>query len=291
MTAALLPPKVWLTTAVIRPQCSATAIAHLITVTKSKAILFHKQYSNLSRNASEFLDSIPSLQLFPAVEGNAVNNDFAGWLRDPQDPVEAVSHVFHTSGTSGTPKPIPQTHASSVVTLPRRPLGDADTLVASFTTTPLFHGGVSDLLRAWMARSMLYLYPSSTTAVTAANIMGAYRACSSYPPKSDYAPPITAFLSVPYILTLLSPTADPTDKEGATEMLSNMAIVSTGGAPLDTAVGDGLVERGVHLTSRLGSSECGCKWLDRLLQEEFPKITLVSLRRTSPAHIISKLRN
>jgi hypothetical protein len=110
-----------------------------------------------------------------------------------------------------------------------------------------------------MARSMLYLYPSSTTAVTAANVMGAFRACEAYPADASYTPPISAFLSVPYILTLLSPTADPSDKEGATAMLAKMEIVSTGGAPLDTAVGDGLVQKGVHLTSRLGSSECGCK--------------------------------
>jgi acyl-coenzyme A synthetase/AMP-(fatty) acid ligase len=227
-------------------------------VTKSKALLYHPQYSVLCKGAQESLGDIPTLRLGPVVVKDSVACADADWPRDPQNPQEAVSHVFHTSGTSGTPKPIPQTHDSSVVTLPRRQLGEADTLEASFTTTPLFHGGVSDLLRAWMARSLLYLYPSSTTAVTAANIMGAYRACSRYPPGSTFAPPITAFLSVPYILTLLSPTADPTDAEGATAMLANMEIVSTGGAPLDTAVGNGLVQRGVHLTSRLGSSECGC---------------------------------
>lgn len=185
----------------------------------------------------------------------------SGWPTDPTDPLQAISHVFHTSGTSGTPKPIPHTHAASVSSLPRRRIGDPDTLTSSFTTTPLFHGGISDLLRAWMARSMLYLYPSSTTAVTAANVMGAFRACTEYPTNTSYTPPISAFLSVPYILTLLSPTAGPSDKEGATAMLARMEIVSTGGAPLDTAVGDGLVEKGVHLTSRLGSSECGCKQL------------------------------
>lgn len=193
---------------------------------------------------------------------NEVSTDIpSDWPTDPKDPAKTISHVFHTSGTSGTPKPIPHTHEASVSSLPRRRIGDPDTLTSSFTTTPLFHGGISDLLRAWMARSMLYLYPSSTTAVTAANVMGAFRACAEYPTEASYAPPISAFLSVPYILTLLSPTADPSDKEGATAMLARMEIVSTGGAPLDTAVGNGLVKKGVHLTSRLGSSECGCKQL------------------------------
>lgn len=244
-----------------RPQCAPSAIAHLATATESKAILYHCHYTTLSKSAGDLLDGIPLLRMPPLP---SINDEFSeipltDWPPNPTDPSQAVSHVFHTSGTSGTPKPIPHTHAASVSSLPRRRLGEPDTLTASFTTTPLFHGGVSDLLRAWMARSMLYLYPSSTTAVTAANIMGAFRACEEYPSDSSYTPPISAFLSVPYILTLLSPTADPTDKEGATAMLAKMEIVSTGGAPLDTAVGDGLVEKGVHLTSRLGSSECGCK--------------------------------
>jgi hypothetical protein len=149
--------------------------------------------------------------------------------------------------------------------LPRRKIGDPDTLTSSFTTTPLFHGGVSDLLRAWMARSMLYLYPSSTTPVTASNVMGAFKACDAYNSSATYAPPIKAFLSVPYILTLLSPAADPSDAVGATAMLAKMSIVSTGGAPLDTSVGDALVAKGVNLTSRLGSSECGCEYYMSLL--------------------------
>lgn len=260
-------------------------------MTKSKAVLYHKQYSNLCRGATDFLDGIPTMELVPVIEGDQAVSGDLDWLSDPQSSSEAVSHIFHTSGTSGTPKPIPQTHASSVVTLPRRPIGDSDTLESSFTTTPLFHGGVSDLLRAWMARSMLYLYPSSTTAVTATNVMGAYRACSYYPPASTYAPPITAFLSVPYILTLLSPTADPTDKEGATAMLSKMNIVSTGGAPLDTAVGNGLVEQGVHLTSRLGSSECGCESFRSIYIMEIPNTKAFSSRRNSSAHFLSGLRD
>ncbi|KAJ9115675.1 putative NRPS-like protein biosynthetic cluster [Naganishia adeliensis] len=242
----------------IAPQCAPSAIAHLAIATESKAVLYHSHYTNLSKSASEVLDGIPSLRMPSLPLTNEISTEISsGWPTDPTDPLQVISHVFHTSGTSGTPKPIPHTHAASVSSLPRRRIGDPDTLTSSFTTTPLFHGGISDLLRAWMARSMLYLYPSSTTAVTAANVMGAFRACTEYPTNASYTPPISAFLSVPYILTLLSPTADPSDKEGATAMLARMEIVSTGGAPLDTAVGDGLVEKGVHLTSRLGSSECG----------------------------------
>lgn len=207
---------------------------------------------------------------------------------DPQD----ISHVFHTSGTSGTPKPIPHTHSGSVTVLPRRappsyltgphsPIlpnaGSSSSAAppsesAAFTTTPLFHGGVSDLLRAWMARSVVYFYPTSDVAITADNVSQAVAACQAPPAplatahssremseaqESERARrfKVTAFLSVPYILTVLA--EDPNGP--GMEMLRSMKMVSTGGAPLDRGVGDGMVKAGVRLVSRLGSSECGCE--------------------------------
>ena len=139
---------------------------------------------------------------------------------------------------------------------------------AAVTTTPLFHGGVSDLLRAWMARSMIYFYPTSSTPITSHNVVQAVEVCRSSPlhllelQLSQYQLEerrkrfkIGALLSVPYILTILSE-----DLQGpGMQMLKDMELVSTGGAPLDTGTGDRMVERGVKLVSRLGSSECGCE--------------------------------
>lgn len=134
---------------------------------------------------------------------------------------------------------------------------------AAYTTTPLFHGGVSDLLRAWMARSMIYFYPTSDVPITVANVMGSMAACRAGPPTYDMPRhllddrdlhyKVLAFLSVPYILTVLA------DDPDGMHMLSTMELVSTGGAPLDSKVGADMVEHGVRLVSRLGSSECGCK--------------------------------
>jgi hypothetical protein len=56
---------------------------------------------------------------------------------------------------------------------------------------------------------------------------------------------------VPFILEMLSK-----DEKGSS-LLREMDLVSTGGAPLPESVGDSMVERGMHLVSRLGSSECG----------------------------------
>jgi len=109
-----------------------------------------------------------------------------------------------------------------------------------------------------MARSTVLFYPSSTSAITAQSIVESVTACQP-PADTPGESRITSFLSVPYILTLLSPASESKDTHGATKLLASMEIVSTGGAPLDTAVGNRLVDAGVRLVSRLGSSECGCE--------------------------------
>jgi acyl-coenzyme A synthetase/AMP-(fatty) acid ligase len=241
------------------PQCSASAVSHLLESTKSTHLLYHPRYQDLAESAHQRSPSIPLLSL-PSVSSLPTTPFDPTWPPEPPHP-DCTSHIFHTSGTSGTPKPIPHLHRAEVLALPRRDLGHADTLQSAFTTTPLFHGGVSDLLRAWMARSTLYLFPSSTSPITSRSIVDSVSACQTQilSMKGTQCP-ITSFLSVPYILTLLSPASDPEDKNGATSLLAKMEIVSTGGAPLDKVVGDGLVERGVNLVSRLGSSESGCEY-------------------------------
>lgn len=61
-----------------------------------------------------------------------------------------------------------------------------------------------------------------------------------------------SFLSVPYILELLSDSAQ------GMRVLADLDLVSTGGAPLPTEIGNKLCAEGVKLVSRYGSSECGC---------------------------------
>jgi hypothetical protein len=106
-----------------------------------------------------------------------------------------------------------------------------------------------------MARSVVYFYPTSDVPITAANVVAAIDSC-----KVDYSDEerrerftVKAFLSVPYILSVLA--AD----NGGMDMLKAMDLVSTGGAPLDADVGATMAKQGVRLVSRLGSSECGCK--------------------------------
>lgn len=128
-----------------------------------------------------------------------------------------------------------------------------------------------------MARSMVYFYPTSDVPITMRNVVAAVEACRAPPPDVPDLPKVagpmlaerenrfkpTAFLSVPYILSTLVE-----DLEGdGMKMLQSMDYVSTGGAPLDTSIGDAMVERGVRLVSRLGSSECGCEFFPLCILE------------------------
>lgn len=300
-----------------RPQCSPAAIQSLYNATSSAKLFYHPKYRALADQTSQ-LDTAIALGELPAVYDPlgkpALSPNQAQPLVEAPISPTSVSHVFHSSGTSGFPKPIPNTHSRSVSVLPRRPLpsyihvqrNTNDTTTspcpesAAFTTTPLFHGGVSDLLRAWMARSMIYFYPTSDVPITTGNVVSAVHSCKApslrlagdhtwddkQAAEREKRFKVSAFLSVPYILSTL---AEDLDGQGV-DLLRGMELVSTGGAPLETAIGDAMVERGVKLVSRLGSSECGCE--SRSLSSTSPAAILsIVLTTVSPAQLSPRLRD
>lgn len=148
--------------------------------------------------------------------------------------------IFHSSGSSGSPKPLAQCHgfwSRSLVTAPGRDK-------AAYTTTPLYHGGLSDLFRSVQASASLYFFPwHLSTAPTVDSITQSVEACQEH---------IAYFLSVPFILDMLIGSTE------GSSLLQAMDMVSTGGAPLSEQVGDRATkEMNIKLVSRLGSSECG----------------------------------
>ena len=264
--------------AIPRPQCSALAIRSLLESTGSEILIYGHKYEGLAQEVEGILPNLLLIDLdHRPTSIDDLGPDFA--LLSDVKSTSDVSHIFHSSGTSGNPKPIPHTHQGSTTILPRRalpsylshkspmgPLSEA----AAFTTTPLFHGGISDLLRAWMARSMLYLFPTSDVPVTTSTLRAAIEACQDDSEPMDglsltqdhYSERrerlrVDSFLSVPYILTILGREVDGS----GVDLLKGMRLVSTGGAPLEKEIGDALVASGVRLVSRLGSSECGCEFM------------------------------
>ncbi|KAL8714282.1 MAG: hypothetical protein Q9225_006604, partial [Loekoesia sp. 1 TL-2023] len=159
-----------------------------------------------------------------------------------------TAFLFHTSGTSGgLPKPIPQTHHGAVGVLPCLPNGHEK---ATFTTTPLYHGGIADCFRAWTSGALIWLFPGKDIPITASNILRCL-GCAKREEKMNNAAPVKYFSSVPYVLQMIS--AEP---EGM-RILQEMDVVGVGGAALPQDVGDSLVHNGVNLVSRFGSAECG----------------------------------
>lgn len=159
-----------------------------------------------------------------------------------------VAFLHHTSGTStGLPKPIPQTHHSAVGVLPTFDSGYAK---ATFTTTPLYHGGVADCFRAWTSGEMIWLFPGADIPITASNALKSLE-CARKSTETYQTPEVKYFSSVPYVLQMLA-----AEDEGL-YTLKQMALVGVGGAALPQDVGDDFVRKGVNLVSRFGSAECG----------------------------------
>ena len=131
--------------------------------------------------------------------------------------------------------------------LPSLPGGDT---AATFSTTPLYHGGIADCFRAWTSESMIWLFPEKKMSITARNVSS----CLAYADEvnsRDSVPPVKYFSSVPYVLQMLAEDVVGLDH------LKQMDIVGVGGAALPPSVGNRLVENHVNLISRFGSAECG----------------------------------
>ncbi|RDA86136.1 hypothetical protein CP532_3062 [Ophiocordyceps camponoti-leonardi (nom. inval.)] len=221
----------------LAPQLDATAARHLCATLGVETVLVD------DRN----LESAKRIQNgVKAVEIPSYTYDGASEVNNPSYPALTsfdTAYYFHSSGTSsGLPKPISQTHLSAAGALPR--FEDQSRLAATFTTTPLYHGGLADAMRSWTAGATIWLFPERLMPITAVNVVRAVQMARS---RSV----VEYFSSVPFVLQRLAE-----DKQGV-EMLRSMAVVAFGGAALPISVGDGLVDAGVNLSSRFGSAECG----------------------------------
>ena len=236
----------------IAPQCSPSAVAHLCKSCDVKYLLYDEVYENLADNAlTEFSKmskgSMESLRLpFSGKDiFEIVRRPLSGARCEPVTVTEAdVAYLHHTSGTStGMPKPIPQTHHGGLGVLP---VLDGRNK-ASFTTTPLYHGGVADLFRAWTSNALIWLFPGKNVPITAGNVCKCLDAAAADEVNSE----VKYFSSVPYVLQMMGE-----DSKGL-KHLQGMDIVGVGGAALPAEVGDRLVDSKVNLISRFGSAECG----------------------------------
>ncbi|KAJ9644304.1 hypothetical protein H2204_001655 [Knufia peltigerae] len=239
----------------IAPQCSPSSVSHLCRSCEVKHLFYDEVYQDLAEKASAESANSKGLDIDATIIPFANEDIFDVISRTPSPTPETaqgirrfdIAYLHHTSGTStGIPKPIPQTHHGAVGVLPRLD----GTGHASFTTTPLYHGGIADLFRAWTSDALMWLFPGKDHPITAANVCRCLDAASSAV-EQDSAPPVKYFSSVPYILQMMAE-----DRVGL-KYLQDMDVVGVGGAALPAEIGDKLVLSNVNLISRFGSAECG----------------------------------
>ncbi|KAK7921707.1 hypothetical protein PG985_009729 [Apiospora marii] len=245
----------------LAPQLEEKAIVHLCSTSGADIIFVDRMY----RDKVEGLQETLSILDIPSYDRSAIspsNNDDhyssqpSSTSTDRRKNLD-VAYLRHTSGTSsGLPKPIRQSHWGAVGILPR--LAPAPTIAnrpATFSTTPLYHGGLADCFRAWAAGAMVWCFPEGVAPVTGANVVKAVECARRQRNSSSAGAKVVAkvgyFTSVPYVLQMLSESAD------GLRLLQSMDLVGVGGAALPAAVGDALVGQDVNLVSRMGSAECG----------------------------------
>ncbi|KAI4197126.1 MAG: hypothetical protein LQ350_006140 [Teloschistes chrysophthalmus] len=220
-----------------------------------KCLVYDEAYADLAHRTEDIHhDHLETVQIPQDFIGSIEKpNDPQGGLRSSGKPSRKgspsdIAFLFHTSGTSsGLPKPIPQTQHGVIGVLPFRLDGHES---ATFSTTPLYHGGISDCFRAWTSNALVWLFPGKDVPITPTNVLKCLESTVSVEKGLD-TPPVKYFSSVPYILQMVA-----AEVEGM-KMLQRMAMVGVGGAALPQETGDGLVQKGVNLVSRFGSAECG----------------------------------
>ncbi|CAO1638193.1 unnamed protein product [Sympodiomycopsis kandeliae] len=222
-------------------------VRNLLEKTGASALITHSSQSKLAkgslvglRDGVRIVETIPRQQLETMLSAK------------PDVSVESLAEItpessiiiFHSSGSTGLPKPIYHIQRFWTFSL----ASAAGTDLAAYTTTPLYHGGMSDFLRSLQAGSSIFFHPitGESNTLSIEHIVNGSSASES---KSSNQ--FGYFLSVPFVLEMLSKSQEGLD------YLSSKKLVSTGGAPLPETVGERLVSAGVPLVSRLGSSECG----------------------------------
>ena len=262
-----------------RPQCQPQTIAHLCQRCGISVLFYDESYETLAGQAAEkyraiagsedaILRTVPTsskirgLRTLEIISSTTITPP----ARKPYWPVSKgdIDVLRHSSGTSGNPKPIQQTHHQAIGVLPCLSNGRRS---ASFTTTPLYHGGMADVMRAWTSDALIWIFPGKDVPITPANIIKSIEVAQKAVKDQQYRgfPQIKYFSSVPYVLQMLAG-----DAQGL-GILKAMDIVGVGGAALPSFVGNDLVAKGVNLISRFGSAECGCR-SDRITS--WPLLTL-----------------
>ncbi|RKF53582.1 Adenylate-forming reductase Nps10 [Golovinomyces cichoracearum] len=258
----------------LAPQNTADATRHLLKISKAFAICYDQdcesrvletlvqnnllEIGNKNQNSLAAADSlqqfkIPWLSLRLLIDSYFESNEVDSTELEIPGP-DSIAFYHHSSGTTKLPKLIPQTHNGQVGILPQiQGHGESCILESTFTTTPLCTGGIADLMRSWSAASPLWLFPEGKLPITGQTVLSCFRSIDNISSSSMLYPTSRlAYLScVPFVLESLVENKELKDR------IRDLNAVGVGGAAMPSKLGNELVDNGIPLVSRFGSSECG----------------------------------
>jgi thioester reductase-like protein len=257
-TAALLAHshvvflKVWLglirlgfSVLLLAPQLDQASIEHLCEDRYVELLLHDSEHANKARDVK----GVAPVLIKPDDLTCVMISDAEIEIQiGPQGKLCSVPYLHHSSGTSsGKPKAIPQSNTGAFLALPSM---DMSSDVGTFSSTPLYHGGVADCFRAWTSGQMIWLFPGGEKPITAKTVLACLSVAEEHSLNGSVAP-TGYFSSVPYVLRDLA-----ANNQGMA-ILRQMDIVGVGGAAFPPLLGQKLVSEGISLVSRYGSAECG----------------------------------
>lgn len=229
----------------LAPQLDRSSIEHLCGGCDVKHLFHDNDHTDRVKELNGVM--LVRLESSETTRGGKHDPEIAHQL-GPRGKCAFIPYLHHSSGTSsGKPKAIPQTNAAAFAALSSI---DTSPGAATFSSTPLYHGGVADCFRAWTSGQMIWLFPGGEKPITAQNILN----CLSVAEKratDGSTTPVKYFSSVPYVLR------DLASSDEGLSILRRMDIVGVGGAAFPTTLGQKLAIDGVNLVSRYGSAECG----------------------------------
>ena len=251
--------------------CSADAIRHLMRACNSTAVCYDQKHENTIITALESSERETESSSSTRYTNITIPWTSVGDIRQLEDETQrtALSDASkrsqsaddvvlygHSSGTStGLPKPIPITNRGEIGALPQFHQTALDPRPPStFTTTPIYTGGLADLWRSWSAAATLWTYPEDRAPVTGENVHRFIKAAKEWRSQRDNAERSAAigYLScVPFVVQMMS------EDGNQLTWLRQMDMVGVGGAAMPAELGDKLVSHEINLVSRFGSRECG----------------------------------
>ncbi|RDW93186.1 uncharacterized protein DSM5745_00508 [Aspergillus mulundensis] len=240
--------------AILSARLSPTAIHHLLSAIKAKAVVASPRLTDTIHDAIAIgLQEPCDVYIQERVQ---IDLEVADAETKPDESMDLQTHfvsesdrnvlILHSSGTTGLPKPIFHPHRYLLGFTQCHLLNEAEDIQGTvLSALPLFHGfGLLAPCISLGAGKPFMLPPPHriSTGQSIVDILQAYNA--------------QALMAVPHILEEITAHCTGTQNKGI-DALRPLQFVLCGGGPLREPVGEKLADSGVRLIAHFGTTECG----------------------------------